>query len=1464
MPQNRLRQIEEIFQSALALAPEERSKFVRDRTPDPEIRREIEKLLSDNKSAAAAEENNYEPNINEPTGLTGEEFLDLPTDKQTDSDLPRDDNAATDKAEQSATVVDRLIGQRVGVFELKKEIGRGGMGAVYLAERADGEFRQKVAVKLIKRGMDTDFIVRRFRHERQILANLNHPNIANLLDGGTSADGLPYFVMEFIEGELLYNYCDKNRLDTRQRLQIFKQVCSAVQAAHEHQIIHRDIKPGNILVTATGVPKLLDFGIAKILDPDLIHESVHPTSTMMRLMTLDYASPEQICGGEITPASDVYALGVLLYELLTGHNPYNFINGRSPHEVSRVICEVRPELPSRIVASDEALLPLYTSNNITTEKSAEFRGNTIDALQLELTDNLDRILMKALSKSPEERFASVKEFVADITRHLNGQTVLAETRLLTNSFSRTDITERTTVSNKSIAVLPFKLLNVATGDETGDKFLGIGLADALITRLSNVQRFVVRPTSSVLRYGEKHLDPFATARELDVEFVLEGHIQKVGKRIRVSVQLLNVAEQTTIWAERFDENYTDVLHLEDVISVRAAEALIPQLTSDEREVLAKRGTDNPKAFESYLRGRFHWNTFTEDGFAKAIVAYHEAIAHDPDYAVAYAGIADYYNWLAVFGILPAQECFQSAIEAATKAISLDRDLSEAHAALGFAVVGGHYDWAQGETACRRALKLNPNNSTAHVWYSIQLFMEGRFEEGIKHAKRAIEIDPLAPFNHHNLGWGLYFARRFEESIEQYRQLITITNSKYPLAFFGLCWGLRLTKNFDEAIEAIEKALELDPESAFMLTCYGQTLAAAGRRKEAEEVLAKLEKLAEQRFVSSYHIAIIYTFWGENEKALTALEKSFEDRGEAWLVWMGVEPVFDSLREDVRFMNLLERTKNPLFHGENTVVMEGRAETSANKIQTTDSDTQGFSKQTIVPPAASAARLPKWASVAAGLIILLLAGALFFAVRSNQKTNTPPNEQQNNTTENKIGSQPRATANTLSIAVLPFATVNARTDDEQYLGVGTADLVTSKLSQIVEINLRSASSVRRYLKNDKSPVEAGRELAVDYVVSGTVERKENNVEVKLEMTEIASGRIVWSEIFDEPNGDLFALQDSISELIVKNLSLRLTNAEKQNLAKHFTENGEAQQLYVAGRFHFGKRTVEGLRQAISLFEKAIEMDPNFALAYTGIADCSALLNWYQEPQPPDAWAKAKEAAIKAVALDNDLAEAHASLAFIKFHYDRDYRGSEEEFRRAINLKPNYATAHQWYAFLLAAQARHNEAISMMRRAEELEPRSAVIANAVANVLFLARQYDESIAQANRSLEIDPSSVGAHVILRWNYEKLGMADRAMAIYEKETIFAGDTPTSRAKRAHVLAAIGKKDEALRILNGLISNKQIEQITPYEIGVIYSLLDDKTKGFEWLKKAKDVHAVGFSFVKVDPLLDNLRTDPRFEALLQ
>ncbi len=798
---------------------------------------------------------------------------------------------------------DRLIGTTLGAFEIKDELGRGGMGRVYLAERVDGEFAQTVAVKLIKRGMDTDFILKRFRNERQILANLDHPFIARLLDGGTTECDLPYFVMEYVSGKPLYEFCDAEKLTVRQRLEIFLQICEAVQYAHERKIIHRDLKPGNILVTAGGIPKLLDFGIAKLLDADAIHESINPTSGFMKLLTIEYASPEQLRAcAPVTPATDVYSLGVMLYELLTGRRVYDLKKGSSHYEISRAVCEDEPEIPSIAAGREENFL----ADEMTAEKIAGLRRAGVASLQEELSGNLDRVIMKTLAKSPEDRYATVAAFAEDIERFIKGAAVLAKPVVPPEKGFQNTL-EPVTGGNRSIAVLPLKFFNPAADDDTGDRFLGLGLADSLITRLSGVQRFVVRPTGSILRYGEKNYDPFLAGKELGVEYILDGNILKAGERIRVSVQLFNVAEKSTIWAEKFDEKIADALYLEDVISKRVAEALIPRLTAEERASLAKRGTNNPQAFEMYMRGRAFWDRFTPEGFAKAIELHETAIALDPEYALAYAGLAENYNWLGVLGIMPPFECFQKAKHYALRAIELDDGLSDAHAELGFAAVAGGCDWAHGEKECLRALELNPNNATAHVWYALQLFMEGRFAEGEYHARRGAELDPLTPYNVYNVGWCLYYARRYDDSIKEFRKTIALF-PRYPLGHYGLGWTSRIIGDFETAIPAARKGVELSGDNPFSLIMYAQTLAAAGKEPEARELLGKLTDEQNIQFVSPYHLALIYCFFGEKENALNALEKSLE-RKEAWVVWMGVEPVFDMLKGEERFLNLLEATGN---------------------------------------------------------------------------------------------------------------------------------------------------------------------------------------------------------------------------------------------------------------------------------------------------------------------------------------------------------------------------------------------------------------------------------------------------------------------------------------------------------------------------------------------------------------------------
>jgi len=1233
MTPERWKQVEELFQAALDVPRDERPRFIAEAgAGDDALRKQVEALVAQYEEAG---------DFIEAPAFAGGGF---------------NPGSEAFRTRQPAEVEDDpMAGTRVGAYRIVREIGRGGMGAVYLAVRADSEYQKRVAIKLVKRGMDTDFILRRFRNERQILASLDHTNIARLLDGGTTDTGLPYFVMEYIEGQPLYRYCDGEKLTIHERLRLFVQLCNAVAYAHQNLVVHRDIKPSNILICADGTPKLLDFGIAKLLNPELSPDTLTPTATAMRLMTPEYASPEQVRGEAATPSSDIYSMGVLLYELLTGHRPYHFPN-RSPHEIARVICEEEPEHPSRVVMRPDDMIPLDAGSGGEAAPSLEYlcklRGTTLENLRRELAGDLDNITLKALRKAPGRRYASIERLRDDIAHHLEGRPVSAPFVFpALSKNTRTATGDSAVTGEKTLAVLPFKLLNIQRTEETGDNYLGIGLADALITRLSNVRRFSVRPTSSVIRYSGADIgDPFAAGHELGVSYVVDGRIQRAGERIRITVQLLNVYDGATMWAGQFDENYTDVLSLEDAISTQVAGALVPQLTGDEREQLAKRGTDNAEAFEVYLRGRYHWNTFNEEGFAKAITCYYRAIALDPDYAAAYTGIADYYNWIGIYGVMPPAECSAAAKEAGARALELDETLPDAHTAYGFAVHTHDLDWETTIAHYQRALELNPHHAAAHLWHGTQLVMEGNFDAGLPLVRRALELDPLTLFNQHMLGFCLFYARRYEESYALYREMVEAA-SMHGLGYFGFSWVLGQLEQHEEAIDAAVKAIEFSGPSPFITATLATAYAAAGRAEEARHVLRELEELATKRYVSPYYLAIVYAQLGDHARAFELLEQSFADR-EAWITWMGVQPQFDSLRDDPRFTELVRRTQNP-----------------------------------------GIARL---------------------------RRETP-----------------------------------------------------------------------------------------------------------------------------RPARGALSAQAGVAEL-------------------HLSDNEEARQLYAAGHYFSTRRTADGLRQAIQRFERAVELDPGFAIAYAELADCYALLNWYVEPPPADAFERARAAAIRAVAADPNLAEAHASLGYIKLHYDRDWTGAGAEFRRAIELRPGNALAHRWYAFNLSAIGRHDEAVAEIKRAQQISPESPVIATAVANVFFLARRFDEAVAQCRRALELDPGSVAAHVILRWAYEHKGMHAEALTTYEQESVFAGDTPTTRLKEAHVLAACGRGAEAADLLRELLARRKEQWVTAYEIAVIYSLLNDRDSAFRWLAEAESEHAVGFTFAAVDPHLDNLHTDPRFAEMLR
>lgn len=810
---------------------------------------------------------------------------------------PLDTQPSTRSDEQS------MLGRHIGPYRIEREIGRGGMGTVYEAWRADGEFQHRVAIKLIKSGLDRDFVLRRFRNERQILAALDHPNIGRLLGGGTTPDGHPYFVMEYIEGRPLYQYADTQRLNVSDRLRLFIQICDAVQYAHDKLVIHRDIKPTNILVSLTGTPKLLDFGIAKLLNPELVSDTTPQTTLGVRLMTIEYASPEQVQALPLTFRSDIYSLGVILYELLSGHSPYRFRN-LMPHEVARAIIEDEPEPPSVAVSRLGPSIPVsFVDRDAATLSTVEdTRPQLVANLRQELVGNLDNIVLKALRKEPAQRYDSANALRDDILRHLNGWTVLAPAYA---PLRKPD------VNVKSIAILPLKLLNLGPTTDTGESFLGIGLADAMISRLSGVRTLAVRPTSAIVPYGDATTDPLRAGRELSVDYVLDGRIKMVGNRVRVSLQLLDIQQGANSWADQFDEQYSDALDLEDSISAKVAESLLPQLTETGQVRFRKRGTDSPRAFDTYLRGRYFWNKFTPGSLPKALASFEEAIKLDPNYALAHVGLADFYNWASIYGILPSEVTIPQAKAAAKRAIELDDSLGEAYATYGLSIETSDCNWEETERVYKRALELNPNYPLAHEWYSSLLIGTGRFEEGLNEILRAEELDPLSLREMTLTAWTYYQVRRFEDAISKAQQIIELDRS-YPQGHFQLGNALLEVGEAEKALASIREAAKLMGGAAMPMSMLCFALVAAGQREEAEAVRKELLTLTSTSYVKEYFIATAHLALGYHDEALTSLEKSVAER-DPWLVWLGTEPKLDPVRRDPRFVELFRSTNNPMAY-----------------------------------------------------------------------------------------------------------------------------------------------------------------------------------------------------------------------------------------------------------------------------------------------------------------------------------------------------------------------------------------------------------------------------------------------------------------------------------------------------------------------------------------------------------------------
>jgi serine/threonine protein kinase/Tfp pilus assembly protein PilF len=817
-------------------------------------------------------------------------------------------------------------GQLIGPYQLLRELGTGGMAVVWLAQRADGAFRREVALKLPLLSRLRRDLAERFAREREILAQLEHPNIARLYDAGVAADGLPYLALEYVEGQPLTVWCDKHQYSVRERLKLFLQVLDAVQYAHACHVIHRDLKPSNILVTAAGQVRLLDFGVAKMLAEGEEADRTDLTRVYGRVLTPDYASPEQLRNEAIGASSDIYALGVLLYELLVGTRPYRIKDPSQQLSLEVAINAAQIRKPSTQVQATAAAV----------------RATTQHKLVRRLRGDLDAIVLKALAKEPEDRYPTATAFADDLQRFLRGDPIEARAPRLTYRLGKFILRHRLAAgaaavllgaavalavagrndwvmawvrpdglgsappspvrtsdvrtSDKSIAVLPFIDLSEGRNQE----YFSDGLSEELIDRLARTGDLRVISRTSSFQFKGRSEDVRQIARKLGVANLLEGSVRKAGSTIRVTAQLIRGSDGSHLWSQTYERALTDVFRVQDDICGTVVNGLHATLSGDRPPNAASER--NIEAYNAFLQGWYYYQRATREDLRKSVASYREALRLDPRYARAWAELARAYIRQGSWQWDTVQNAYGNARDAAERALAIDPDQAIAHRMLGYVYWDYDLNRDAGQAEFKKSRELDPADADALSALTIVALAFGRIDEAVELKRRNVDADPLNSLMLDDLG-NLYLdANRPADAENMLRRALALSPD-YTGGHCSLGQVLLMRGQPELALEEMQR----ETDQAARAGCLPFAYWALGRTADADAALGRL--IDQYADVNAYDVAQVYAFEGKTDQAFKWLERAYRQR-DVGLTMIKVDYLLRGLRGDSRFAALLARLKLP--------------------------------------------------------------------------------------------------------------------------------------------------------------------------------------------------------------------------------------------------------------------------------------------------------------------------------------------------------------------------------------------------------------------------------------------------------------------------------------------------------------------------------------------------------------------------